>query len=99
MNKNLSSISEKSKHKPKLAFCDDPIYMQVWAEMRAVYLAKDAEFSKAFFRLPLRDQTSQNELSQQHKAWCDEYMSQVRAEVSRRKLIISQARDAQKSAA
>lgn len=86
----------KSKNQFNNPYCTDAIYQQVWAEMSAAYLAKDAEFNQQFSRLPLWNQTSQNELAQQHQAWCDEYMASVRAEVNRRKLAISQSRDARR---
>lgn len=95
-NSSAGIKAGKSKHKQKLTFCDDPIYLQVWAEMSAAYVAKEAEFSQAFSQLPLWKQTSQSELARQHQAWCDDYMDQVRAEVSYRKLIINQARDARR---
>lgn len=83
----------KPKSKQKLSFCTDEIYDQVWAEMKAEYLAKDAEFSREWARLPLWNQSSAHELSQQHQAWCEAYRKEVAAEVERRKLAIQQAKE------
>lgn len=97
-NGTFQPVKSKAKGKTKLTFCADAIYQQVWDEMKAEYLAKDAEFNRQFLQLPIWNQSSAHELSQQHQAWCEGYMASVRAEVTRRKQVISDARNARRFA-